>query len=302
MIPTLLRRLIGTPPAGAPATPARPLDPAAADLVARWQRDGYLLLEGLIGEHTCDAVLAEVARYSCHERRMLQSLVTIDVLHGAHAGKRMRAASAPEDAFAGPFKINNLFAESQVLQTAVFAPPLLQALATVLGAEPLAINSLNFKFGSQQPAHIDSWYMPPPKANSMAVASICLEDTDPEAGPLFYYPGSHLIPPYVFSHGRLDAVAEEMPACRAYLERELAQRGLQRKLVLGRKGDVFIWHCQLLHGGLPIEAAEKTRASLVVHYWGSDCVGPELIRKGLNGGNMLKRDYVFSDGIGISAA
>jgi phytanoyl-CoA hydroxylase len=299
MIPSLLRRLIGTPaPPGVHATAARPLDPDAAELVARW----HLLLEGLIAAHTCDAILAEVDRYSCNERRRLPSLVTVDVLHGAHAGKRMRAASAPEAVFSGPFKINNLFAESQVLQTAVFAPPLLRVLATVLGAEPLAINSLNFKYGSQQPAHIDSWYMPPPKANSMAVASICLEDTDPEAGPLFYYPGSHLIPPYVFSHDHPDAVAEEMPACNAYLERELAQRGLQRKLLLGRKGDVFIWHCQLLHGGMPIVAAEKTRASLVVHYWGSDCVGRKLIRKGLNGGKMLKRDYVFSDGDGISAA
>lgn len=183
-----------------------------------------------------------------------------------------------------------------------FAPVLRHAPATVLGCEPMAINSLNFRYGSQQPDHVDSWYMPPQKANSMAVASVCLDDIDPEAGPVIYYPGSHHIPPFVFSHGRIDAVAEEMPDCSAYYRREVEARGLRAVPFLGRKGDVLVWHCQLLHGGSPISCPGRTRSSLVVHYWGSNCVGPHRRRRVEGGGVMLDRDYFHSDGVGISTA
>lgn len=276
--------------------------PPAAQLREQWRRDGFVLLDGLFSAAECDRVLTEVERYASARRHTLGTLSTVDVLHGAYAGKRLRIADAPDEVFAGPFKLNNLIAESPVIQSLTFARPLLRVLRLLLGSEPMAINSLNFRFGSQQPDHIDSWYMPPPRPNSMVVASVCLEDTDPEAGPLVYYPGSHAIPPYVFSHGRLDAVDEEMSGCTAYVEREVASRGLQRRVVLGRKGDVFIWHCQLLHGGSPIVAPEKTRASLVTHYWGSNCVKRKRITRGLNGGRILIRDYAFASGEGVTEA
>lgn len=276
--------------------------PPAAQLLKQWQRDGFILLNQFFSETDCDRVLAEVERYAGPRRRTLGSLATVDVLHGDYAGKRLRIANAPDEVFTGPFKLNNLIAESPIIQSLTFARPLLGVLRVLLGSEPMAINSLNFRFGSQQPDHIDSWYMPPPRRNSMAVASVCLEDTDPQAGPLVYYPGSHAIPPYVFSHGRLDAVAEEMPQCTAYIEREVAERGLERKMMLGRKGDVFIWHCQLLHGGSPILAPEKSRASLVTHYWGSNCVSRKRITRGLNGGRILIRDYAFASGEGVTEA
>ena len=295
-----LARLLGkSPDQNSPPPQSTSSDPA---LLAQWNRDGYLILEGLFSRQTCDEVLAELDRYTGPQRRNLDSLITVDVLHGSHQGKCMRACRAPDEVFDGPFKINNLFVESSLVQRMTFAPPLRNALATVLGAEPLAINSLNFRYGSQQPDHIDSWYMPPPKANSMAVASICLEDIDPEAGPVVYYPGSHTIPPYVFSHGRIDAINDEMPPCNAYYRQEIEDRGLERKQHLGHKGDVLIWHCQLLHGGSPIANPRKTRSSLVVHYWGSDNVEPASVLRVPEGGIMLKRDYLHSDGAGISAA
>jgi ectoine hydroxylase-related dioxygenase (phytanoyl-CoA dioxygenase family) len=33
-----------------------------------------------------------------------------------------------------------------------------------------------------------------------------------------------------------------------------------------RRGDAFIWHAGLVHGGTPIEDAGRTRRSFVVHY------------------------------------
>lgn len=301
MLDRLLRRFIE--PKSRTACPFAELSPkTAAELRTRWDRDGYLMLEQALEPGVCDIVLEELNRYTGPDRKSLDSPITIDVLHGRLSGRRLRLRAAPDDAFDGPFKVNNLFAESQAVQSVVFTPHLRQVLWTLLDDEPMAFNSLNFRYGSQQPDHIDSWYMPPPIPNSMAVASICLEDIDPEAGPVVYYPGSHKIPPYVFSHGRIDAVESELPDCRRYVNEHVSRLGLEKQTVLGKKGDIFIWHCQLLHGGSRIVDPSKTRASLVVHYWGVSCVGPGRVKTGANGGKMLVVDYHWSNDPSISDA
>jgi len=58
-----------------------------------------------------------------------------------------------------------------------------------------------------------------------------------------------------------------MDKCHAYLDRAIAERGIKRETFLGRKGDVFIWSCQIAHGGSPIKDQKRTRKSLVTHYW-----------------------------------
>jgi hypothetical protein len=88
-----------------------------------------------------------------------------------------------------------------------------------------------------------------------------------EAGPLFYLPSSQMIPPYLFSNGTIRAIPAEMDKCHAYLDKAIAERGIKRETFLGRKGDVFIWSCQIAHGGTPIRDPKRTRKSLVTHYW-----------------------------------
>ena len=131
----------------------------------------------------------------------------------------------------------------------------------------MVCNSLNFLWGSQQPDHFDTWYMPPPVANKLVVSSICLEDVRPDAGPLVYYPGTHKIEPYRFSRGGIHAVSEEMPACRAYVEEQVRKIQTERREFLGKAGDVFLWHGQLLHGGTGIRNLNYTRKTLLTHYW-----------------------------------
>ena len=271
-------------------------DPETQELKNRFERDGFVVLPQFFPAEFCDRILDEVALYTGPERANLDTRITVDITHGPHGGRLVCVRDAPAEAFAGSFKINNLFTESATVAEATFAPRLTQVLGHLLGDAPVAINSLNFKYGSQQPDHIDTWYMPPPKAGSLIVASISLEDVRLDAGPLFYYPGSHRIPPYVFSHGGIHALEAEMPDCRRYLEKEIAERGLKKETFLGRKGDVFLWHCQLLHGGSPILDREKTRASLVVHYWGKAATGFQPLRTDPSGGKFLDRDYWKTDG------
>ncbi|MDR3389314.1 MAG: methyltransferase domain-containing protein [Rudaea sp.] len=277
------------------------MDTDPREVRARLERDGFAVLPQFFAAETCDRILEEVALYTGPQRANLDTRITVDISHGPHCGRLVCVRDAPAEAFTGSFKLNNLFTESSVVAEALFEPRLTRVLGRMLDDTPVAINSLNFKYGSQQPDHIDTWYMPPPKAGSLVVASISLEDVRPDAGPLFYYPGSHLIPPYVFSHGGIHAVDAEMPDCQRYLEKEVAQRGLKKETFLGRKGDVFLWHCQLLHGGSPILDREKSRASLVVHYWGEAATRPQPLRTGPFGGKFLDRDYWRTDGKPIAS-
>ena len=122
----------------------------------------------------------------------------------------------------------------------------------------------------------------------MVVTSVCLEDVTADAGPLFYYAGSQKIPPYRFSDGRLNAIPGEMTQVHAYLDGEIAERGLSRETFLGRKGDVFIWSCQIAHGGTPIANPKSTRRSLVTHYWRADDM-PRHKLEPRNGGYYFAR-------------
>ena len=124
----------------------------------------------------------------------------------------------------------------------------------------------------------------------MVVTSVCLEDVHPDAGPLFYIPGSQQIPPYRFSNGTIRAIDAEMDKCHAYLDGAIRERGLKREIFLGRKGDVFIWSCQLAHGGTPINDPKRTRKSLVTHYWRADDMAPHKL-EGLNGGYYFAKDH-----------
>lgn len=220
----------------------------------------------------------------------------IDVLSGPHAWKTFRMAEAPRDARSEVYKLNNLFARRGDIRRIALSPKLAPVLGQLLDGEPMICNSLNFERGSQQAFHIDTWYMPPPVDGRMVVASICADDVDEGNGPVVYYPGSHRIPPHRFSDGRLNEIPAEMPQCRAYLEREIAARGLREEEFRGRGGDVLLWHAQLLHGGRPIRDTSRTRASLVVHYWRAGDLPAEAVRSDRAGkylGRTLRGEIEF---------
>jgi hypothetical protein len=191
----------------------------------------------------------------------------VDFGSGPLAGRRMKLRDAPDGGVKFNHKINDLYLESAEFRSIFLASRMTAVLSHLLGASPLIINSLHFTQGSGQRAHFDTWYMPPPREDRMAVVAAVLEDYTPTNGPLSYYPRSHLIPKYRFSSGHIRAIESEMPLCDAYLDAELSARGLRKQIFYGKAGDMFIWHSQLLHGGEPIVDPESTRRSVVVHYW-----------------------------------
>lgn len=235
-------------------------------LKAHWSEKGCLVLKRLFGIDEINAFSSAVEQL-VENRASSAGEITIDVLEGNCLGQRMKLRNAPDEAISVAYKLNDLYLDSDICRQLSLSPKLVSVLSELLDGEPLVINSLNFKKGSQQPHHFDTYYMAPPVENRMVVSSICLEDQSIEAGPISYYPGSHKIPAYIFSNGGPQAVAGEMALATNYIELELKQRGLQKEVFVGQAGDVFIWHAQLYHGGSAITDHEKTRRSLVTHYW-----------------------------------
>lgn len=235
---------------------------------------------------------------------------TVDALHGEHTGKRFRAVEAPREVFNGPIKINDLFLDEPEVRNLALSERLTKILSGLLDGAPLVCNSLNFIWGSQQPDHVDSWFMPAPVRNArerhwwqpkppepldfnnrLAVSSICLEDVHPGAGPLVYYPGSHKIPPFRFPNGGFAALQDGTEQCSNYVHEQIAKAGLRREEFLGKAGDVFLWHGQLVHGGSVIGEPSRTRKTLVTHYWRAADVDPSRAVKVHETGFHEKRGH-----------
>lgn len=259
-----------------------------------WNENGFLILPNFFEPETLASLLSEVNEI-WQNRQLDHNPLVIDILEGSLAGKRMKLKDVPEEVRTLAHKLNDLYLISDTCRSLSLDPKLSKILGELLNGEPIIINSLTFEKGSQQPYHFDTYYMPPPVQNKMVVSSICLEDYHVESGPLGYYPKSHKIPPYNFSHGNLNAVDTEMPQATAYIEAEIAKRGLQAESFIGKAGDVFIWHAQLYHGGQPILDPHRTRRSLVTHYWRAVDVHPAQVGKIGDGQNYLKRSHQLTE-------
>jgi len=145
-------------------------------------------------------------------------------------------------------------------------------VAALLGHEATLFQSINFLTGSEQRTHSDSIHMSTFPLGGMAAAWVALEDITPENGPLHYYPGSHKLPYYLNADYANEGTVwltgdQEYTAYEATIARKIAEAGLPREVFLARKGDVFIWHANLMHGGEPHRDRTQTRKSMVFHYF-----------------------------------
>ncbi|MBB6123743.1 phytanoyl-CoA dioxygenase family protein [Sphingobium subterraneum] len=160
-------------------------------------------------------------------------------------------------------------------------------LSWAFGEDPVLFGSLQFEKGTEQSPHIDAIFFWPEPAYAMAGVWVALEDVDPEAGPLFYIPGSHKWPFFHSddvvdrrpdlkerwsSSANIDEVGDLVSAVgNAWTEDFIAmerERGGQRITPKIRAGDVVIWHSLLAHGGATRINPTLSRRSVVYHYFG----------------------------------
>ena len=175
-------------------------------------------------------------------------------------------------------KIMFAYRKSNHLRSMGENPALLEILTLLLGKTAILFQSINFYTGSQQKTHSDSIHMTTYPLGGLLAIWVALEDIHEGSGPLHYYPGSHILPYYLNSdydnEGNALFIGDKTYAeYEKMIGRKKEELGLKKEVFLAKKGDVFIWHANLLHGGEPHTDPSKTRRSMVFHYFseGSIC-------------------------------
>jgi len=225
-----------------------------------WQENGFLVFPGFFTEDEVDTVRDAYDR----TWESTPSWVVVDDLV---TNRRCHMSELDESERRHHFKVNDLYLTEVKLREVALSEKLGMVLEELLGDEPSICNTLNFDKGSQQADHVDTLYMTPGSDFGLVATWMALEDTTSDAGPLRYYPGSNHISPFRFSNGSMHQVDQEVPQWCDYMAEQVENLGLEEQRFLACKGDLFIWHAVLLHGGSEIANLTKTRQSLVTHYW-----------------------------------
>ena len=233
---------------------------------ASWNVRGILVLENLFSRREMKLARKDLDDMWANRQQTDNPLV-IDV-NLNESGKRVFFRDAVDSDRKNVYKLNDTFLNYSAVRDLGLADRLTSVLSELAEGPVCICNSLHFERGSQQPLHVDTFYMPPPANGRLIVASICLEDVREDAGPLNYIGNSHCIPPFLNSDGGRNVRSpQEQDQADWYYQSAIRDRGLSEDKFLGRAGDVIIWHEQLVHGGSPILDLTKTRKSLVIHYW-----------------------------------
>lgn len=172
-------------------------------------------------------------------------------------------------------RIQDLWSKNAQVDGLFRSPELLKLLSFIFGKEVIPFQTINFYKGTQQAAHSDSIHFTTEPFGYLLAVWIALEDIKEGSGELMYYRGSHLLPFVTnndYSHGntRWKINASHYSSYEKKIKDIIAEKRLLPEKFAAKKGDILIWHANLLHGGSKIINSDTTRKSLVMHYYAND--------------------------------
>ena len=170
------------------------------------------------------------------------------------------------DAYESIFDLYVNFESSRAI---CFHPTILRYLELAFDARPVAFQQLLFQRSNQHPLHQDTAYVCVDEPMQLLATWVALEDVVQGRGELTYFEHSHRIPHFFFTDGskRFKAERDEPGPITRHLEEQVRAHGCQKKDFLAKKGDVFLWSADLVHGSNPRTLPEEeTRMSCVTHY------------------------------------
>lgn len=178
---------------------------------------------------------------------------------------------------AGSPRIQDGWTQHASIRRLALEPMILDLLRHLYGREPFAFQTLNFAVGSQQHFHSDAVHFHSYPHGFMCGVWIALQDIQLESGPLHYFPGSHRLP-YLSARSlglsEADVAGKEHPQqfFEPHWQQAVESLGLTSQRFLAKRGDVLIWHANLLHGGEMVQDRNLRRWSQVIHYFFADCL------------------------------
>jgi hypothetical protein len=196
-----------------------------------------------------------------------------------------------------PHKLDGWVAHPAIKQLATL-PQLLRVVRMLYGREPIPFQTLNYMSSPEQGIHSDMLHFNSFPMHYMCAAWIALEDVDIDAGPLFYYPGSHRLPFYDFTDVGLpvttepDKFHENLGLYTEWLQQCAENHRLQKRLFTCRRGQALIWAANMMHGSVAITKPGGTRMSQVNHYFFHGCTYYTPAYSDLSAGRIFHREPI----------
>jgi len=180
----------------------------------------------------------------------------------------------PNDQNAEPRRHQDLWKKYASVKELASLDVVFETLQLLYDREPVPFQTLNFKYGTQQRGHSDTIHFSSIPARFMCGVWVAMEATNPNNGPLFYYPKSHRLAEYNYFDLGVQGKdeLEEYLVYEEYIEQFMKAKGFEKEEIYMEKGDIMIWSSNLIHGGTPIRKEGLTRWSQVTHYYFADCL------------------------------
>ncbi len=229
----------------------RQFSPSIQQELRRFVTDGYMVLQGFF-------TAEEVERHNKEVDRLLEEKKVAFNYTGR--------------------KIMEAYKQSGFIDRHFFRrPELIRILNFVIGKKVIPFQTIHFVEGSEQRAHSDFIHMTTFPQGHLIAAWTALEEVSPDNGTLFFYPGSHRLPyittqDYPSGNTRWMIGPQSNKKHEDKIEEVIQENGLKKKLFEGKKGDVFIWHANLIHGGSRIGRPGSSRKSMVAHYFTKEVI------------------------------
>ena len=209
-----------------------------------WKDKGFIILPGFFDAATVDATEASIEKNL--SKSQLKKYYSNRLLHLHKSNDKIKA----------------IFKDDRLLSIISF----------ILGKEVLPFQTINFYKSSSQPAHSDAVHLTTEPLGYSLGVWLALEDVKEGSGEFFYYPGSHKLQ-YIMNNdfrsgNSFMIVTEELhEKYEARIGEIIEEKNLKAQTFLPKKGDLMIWHTNLIHGSLAKKDSSLTRKSLIMHYF-----------------------------------
>jgi ectoine hydroxylase-related dioxygenase (phytanoyl-CoA dioxygenase family) len=206
--------------------------------------NGYTLIPAALTAGECDAICESFERFVAENPDEAAQFVMSTSRHS---------------------RLTNMHIVSEAARTAITKPRVMAAIDEFFGSPAFVATSLFFEQSSEQATHRDTPFFHTRPNNMFAGIWFALEDVHADAGPLQYFPGGHKLQVLPNTAATSDDILPTYYEFMGRLASELTARGIGPQTAIIKKGDCFIWHPELPHGGAPIRKPGLTRKSMVFH-------------------------------------
>lgn len=211
--------------------------------VNKYQRDGYLIIDTELPTSVLDQVTTDLE----------------DIWNGE------KTESLP---VVQKNRIQSAWKISQSAKTIADNQRILEILQQLYHKKALPFQTLNFRYGTEQPIHSDSLHFNSEPFGMMCGVWVALEDIGIDQGPLIFYPGSNQLPEMNFHD--MSLAPGDFKSYRTYIQNLITEKKLKPNYGTMKKGQALIWTANLLHGGAKQNNKALSRLSQVTHYFFED--------------------------------